>query len=85
MDLDQIRDWRLSAGKSSKRKRSRYFEKSQTLKSIKRTKELLDGDGDDEEYRKKKENDSRSYSEWDSEDGKSENSDESDVDFQRRR
>lgn len=68
-------------GKELEAKASEVFRKVSDAESIKRTKKLLDGDGDDEEYRKKKENDSRSYSEWDSEDGKSENSDESDVDF----
>ena len=62
-------------------KASEVFRKVSDAESIKRTKKLLDGDGYDEEHRKKKENYSRSYSECDSEDGKSENSDESDVDF----
>ena len=68
-------------GKELEAKASEVFRKVSDAESIKRTKKLLDGDGDDEEYHKKKENDSRSYSEWDSEDNKSENSDESDVDF----
>jgi len=68
-------------GKELEAKASEVFRKVSDAESIKRTKKRLDGDGDDEEYHKKKENDSRSYSEWDSEDNKSENSDESDVDF----
>ncbi|CAL6294560.1 unnamed protein product [Bathycoccus prasinos] len=68
-------------GKELEAKASEVFRKVSDAESIKRTRKLLDGDSDDEDYHKKKENDSRSYSEWDSEDNKSENSDESDVDF----
>ena len=46
-------------GKELEAKASEVFRKVSDAESIKRTKELLDGDGDDEEYRKKKENDSR--------------------------